>query len=1027
MFTLGLDLGISSVGWALLREDCSKRELVAWGSRIFEPGVEGTENDIAVGKGVSRCAERRLKKALRTQYSRRRRRKKDLLDLLIANGLLPENVDSAFFCRIDNRLLMLMPKEERARLGHVLPYLFRKMALDRVLEKHELGRALYHLAQRRGYLSNRKQELKDQDETGKVKSGINALKQAMAAAGARTLGEYFSMVDPEVERIRSRYTERAMYQDEFRKICQAQRKHISAELEEKLFRAIFSQRKLKSCKGLVGKCRIYPERRRCSMATMEAQLFRIYDTVSKLRITCKSQVRSLTEDERLKAVEVLNGFNDLCNRKGKVALSELQKAVGLGKGEKFSLGDDDKEIYANELHNILYRAFGDKAATVSGQDREKFFNDLRSIEKNEVLHKRLTDYWQLSEEKAAEVSAIALPDKYSAFSLKALQEMLPDMAGGVRLSDWLKLNNHTLAADKEFDRLPLVDDDEVGFELRNPIVHRVLTEMRRVVNSIVERYGKPDKIHVELARDLKATNEERRKIDERNKKREKEREAIAKRIIAETGLEKISRNDILKVMLADECDFTCPYSGERFSMSELLDGGLVHIEHIIPYSRSFDDSFANKTLCVNKLNAQKSNNTPYEAFGNSADYPEMLERVRHFKGVYAERKLELFKLDKVEPSDFMERNLNDTRYASKLAMQYLAMLYGGIVDKNGKRRVYAIAGGCTALIRRAWGGNYLLGEGEKVRDDHRHHAVDAMTIALTTPALVQEVARMTPERRREFEKKTQHFIDSNFYQQAKSMLDDCAVSHHVVNKMRGALHKETIYSKDYSNGGAIRHKRIELKKLTKDHIANIVDPAVKNIILDKLGVANDYEVTNAMLKIFGDEGNYPQMLDRNGNAVNTIKKVRIACGVQTRTIGNGDGKREVATDDNYILAIFAKLNAQGEEIGWVGEVVTLMDAVQKKQRKEPLFEKNRPGMKFKFSLQKGDIVKTIQDGKAQLGVIRAFSSEIRIEYCSITDARIKKDIQAADAWNRQRISTCFKVKMQKYNMNVFGELQIAND
>ena len=122
---------------------------------------------------------------------------------------------------------MLLPKEKRAQIGHVLPYLYRKMALDRKLEKHELGRALYHLAQRRGYLSNRKQDLKDQETTGKVQYGIDELKQAMAKTGARTLGEYFSMINPEEERIRSRYTERSMFQDEFRAICKAQREHIS--------------------------------------------------------------------------------------------------------------------------------------------------------------------------------------------------------------------------------------------------------------------------------------------------------------------------------------------------------------------------------------------------------------------------------------------------------------------------------------------------------------------------------------------------------------------------------------------------------------------------------------------------------------------------------------------------------------------------------------------------------------------------------------------------------------------------------
>ncbi|MBE6404327.1 MAG: type II CRISPR RNA-guided endonuclease Cas9 [Lentisphaerae bacterium] len=1024
MITLGLDLGISSIGWAILNETYQKRELIAWGSRIFEAGVEGTDNEISAGKGVSRCAERRLKKALRRQYLRRRNRKNNILDILIENGFLPQDVDSAFFTQIDKKLFDQFPKSEHRRIGHVLPYLWRKMALDQGLEKYELGRAIYHLAQRRGYLSNRKQELKEQETVGAVKSGINELKQAIADSGARTLGEYFCMIDPEVERIRERYTERSMYQEEFRKICQGQRQHIPEDLEKELYDAIFFQNKLKSSKGLVGKCRLYSDRRRCSMAITEAQLFRIYTSVNNLRIVSKNQVRSLTEDERLKVIEVLNSYSDIFNKSGKVALSKLQKAAGLAKGEKFNLGDDEKEIYGNELHNILYRAFGEKASVMSVEEQLKFINDLQSIEKNDVLLKRLIKYWQLDEEKAEDVASIALPDDYCAFSLKALREMLPELENGVNLSDWLKNNNHTLSAEKEFDTLPLLD--ECDFELRNPIVHRVLTELRRVVNSIVERYGKPDRIHVELARDLKATNKEREAATIRNRKREKERAAVAQRILEETRLEKISRNDILKVMLADECDFTCPYSGVHFSMKELLDGGLVHIEHIIPYSRSFDDSFANKTLCVNKLNAEKGNRTPYEAFGNSPEYAEMLERVKHFKGAYAERKLELFELQEVEPSEFLERNLNDTRYASKLAMQYLAKLYGGIVDKTGKRRVYAIAGGCTALIRRAWGGNYLLGEGEKVRDDHRHHAIDAMTIALTTPALVQEVAKMSTERRKEFEKKTQQFIDSSFYQQASAMLENCAVSHHVVNKMRGALHKETIYSKDYSNGDSIRHERVALDKLSSKDIKQIVDPAIKNIILDKLGVTNDYEVTDSMLKIFGDKANYPSMLDRNGNPVNIIKKVRIARKVQTRTIGKGDGKREVANGANYILAIFAKLNEQGEEIGWEGEVVSLMDAVQRKQRHQPLFEKDRPGMKFKFSLQKGDIVKFTKDGEEILCVIRGISLP-QFYCCRISDARMKKEIQAAQCWYQPTPTAAFNWKMQKYNMNVFGELQTAND
>ena len=505
-------------------------------------------------------------------------------------------------------------------------------------------------------------------------------------------------------------------------------------------------------------------------------------------------------------------------------------------------------------------------------------------------------------------------------------------------------------------------------------------------------------------------------------------------------MEKPSRNDILKVMLADECDFTCPYSGESFSMAELLHGGLVHIEHIIPYSRSFDDSFANKTLCVNRYNAAKSNKTPYEAFGNSSEYPQMIARVKKFKGVYVERKLELFKMQEVEPTDFLERNLNDTRYASKLAMQYLAKLYGGIVDKAGKKRIYAIAGGCTALVRRSWGGNYLLGEGEKVRSDHRHHAIDAMTIALTTPHLVQKIAGMSTEYRQKLKDEEPQFIDNQFYQQACSMLEQCAVTHHTLNKMRGAFHKETIYSKDYSNGDSIRHERIKLSDLDENSIQDIVDPAIKRIILDKLGIIDektaDKKELKENLKMFNDDPdylNYPRMIDRDGNEVNVIKKVRVARHVNTRSIGKGDGKREVANGSNYVLAIFAKLNEKGEETAWEGEVVSLLDAVLRKQRKQEIFVKDRPGMKFKFSLQKGDIVKFTKDGEEKLCVIRGLAApqspgrSPEFQCCPVNDARMKKDIIASGCWYRPTVTAAYKWKMCKYNMNIFGELQRAND
>ena len=183
-YTLGLDLGVASIGWALISEDEDQFKLEAWGSRIFEQGLDSDGLDaISRGKGTSRAAERRLKKASRRQYDRRRKRKEDVKRLLAENGMLPDPLTPDFFLAMDTKLVLTFPEADREHAFHIAPYLYRKLALDRPLTKEEFGRAIYHLAQRRGYRSNRKLDLRENDkETGKVKEGISKLKSEMAIA-----------------------------------------------------------------------------------------------------------------------------------------------------------------------------------------------------------------------------------------------------------------------------------------------------------------------------------------------------------------------------------------------------------------------------------------------------------------------------------------------------------------------------------------------------------------------------------------------------------------------------------------------------------------------------------------------------------------------------------------------------------------------------------------------------------------------------------------------------------------------------
>ncbi|WP_295808878.1 type II CRISPR RNA-guided endonuclease Cas9 [uncultured Victivallis sp.] len=1016
---LGLDLGINSVGWAIVDDDNDAQvDLLDWGSRIFAPGLAATTEEIVSGKGESRCAERRLKRAQRIAYRRRRQHKDELTRVLSGSGLLPEQVSPEFFLQIDRAFLAGLPEDEQKRAAHVVPYLLRAAALDRPLEPMQLGRALYHLGQRRGYKSNRKQEAKD-SEAGVVLSQIAELKEAIRNSGARTLGEYFSTLDPEQRRIRTRYTERGMFEEEFRKICAAQRPLISEALERALYHAIFFQRKLKSCKHLIGFCRLEPEERRCSFQDPLAQRFRILQEVNHLRVDGRGVLRPLTEEERQKVLTVLDGLSGELNAQGTIALSALGRLAGLRRGEKFTLGDEDKKVYGNELHAILFRVFGARAAAMKEEERQAFFHHLACMEKDDALRRILRTRWGLSEEAAEKAAHISLPDDYCGFSRKALKQLLPDLESGIALSTVIKLKypEQFQASERVLEFLPPLD--ETGLQLRNPVVHRTLTEMRQVVNAVIRKYGKPDLIRLELARDLKNSSKDRENITRRNRLREKERERIAREIAQEAGVEKPSRRDILKVMLAEECDYTCPYTGRRFSMRDLLHGGLVHIEHIVPYSRSMDDSFINKTLSCRDANAEKGNRLPFEAFSPEA-YREILERVRRFKGPFAEAKLERFKMQKAESRDFIERNLNDTRYASKLATEYLALLYGGRWDRNGVLRLQCSAGGCTAVVRRAWGGNYLLGEGEKERGDFRHHAIDALTVAVVSPAIVKAVAEMPKETVRKAIEEKQPLIVNSLYTQARAKLDAAGISHHTINRARGAFHKETIYSK--SHGGDLRHVRRRLDTLEPKTVAEIVDVAIRRAVEEKLA---ELKMTDPR-KAFKDGGNLPVLRDRQGRFVNTIRSVRVRQNVKTRSIGEGDRKREVANGANLVLAIYARHDADGREIGWDGEVVTVLDARLRLQRNEPVFPKVKEGNPLKFTLRKGDVVRWSKDGQEYLCVIRGISLP-QFSCMPINDARDVKTLKAAGLWFTPTLSAAFRGKMEKFHTTPLGELRRAND
>ena len=555
---LGLDLGPNSVGWAIVDQSKDKKyNLIDTGVRVFQAGLDGLETD---GKGKSRNMVRREARGRRRLLERRKRRMIKLANALKRVGLLPDAdyKDS----QIRHFTLESLDQELRS------PYELRAMALDEKLELYELGRAIYHLGQRRGFLSNRKSIVTDEAEEKGIKAEINGLSGNIEKSKCRTLGEYLFSISAKDRRVRDRYTSRKMYETEFEAIWTAQKIHnpelLTDDLKKTIHKIIFHQRPLKSQKGLVGRCELEWGSKRAPQALLISQRFRYLITVNNLKVMDDTVPtgRELIDEERDALIIALENEGDQ-------TFAKIRKLLGLSRFTKFNLElGGEKRIPGNRTALKLKEVFGaERWNALTEGDKNAIIADIRCIVKDDVLKKRSINIWGLNEKQAERLAQVRLDDSYFGFSQKAIKKLMPLIEKGVSLQTAIKeCYPERWERDIEtLESLPPVDCDEMP-DLRNPIVFRTLTELRRVVNAIIKKYGKPDIIRIELARDLRQSSKQRERTWKKMRTNERNREKAAQRIIKEANIKDPSRTDILKVVLADECDWTCPYSGERITV-----------------------------------------------------------------------------------------------------------------------------------------------------------------------------------------------------------------------------------------------------------------------------------------------------------------------------------------------------------------------------------------------------------------------------------------------------------------------------
>lgn len=1017
---LGIDLGANSLGFALI--DPANERIVHTGVRIFEAGV----NSLDSSKESPKNADRRGARQARRQTERRQKRFKAIFRILQEHGLLPAGKRQPVLEALDRSL-----SEQYAEHGK-LPYLLRFRALDEALTPHALGRAFYHLGQRRGFLSNSKADKHngDEKERSAIKNSIRSLGSSIEEAGCRTLGEYiYRFVDPHQERIRQRYTSRAMYETEFDAIWQSQARFhpdlLSEALRAELRQAIFHQRPLKPQPDKVGFCELEENERRAPMALLEVQRFRMLTTVNNLRLIDRmSGKRKLSPEQRRVILSEAESGERL-------EIKKLKKRLGL-KDVSFSLeSGGEKFIPANATAARIRGVMGKAWDELASERRTELVEHLigavgTDAERADSLRER----FGFDEATSRALSETALPAGYFSISRKAVLKLLPLMEGEEMLS-FTEAKESDAGYGKPAPTEPSPQLRPVADairSLRNPIVMRALTELRKTVNAVIRAYGKPDTIRIELARDLRRNHEDRMNLLESARKREAQRDAAASRLSAyyNCSAEDVKRRHgsaIEKYLLWEECGHKCPYSGECISMDALF-GDTPHfqVEHIIPLSRSLDNSFNNKTLCSNAMNARKGNRTPWEAFGEE-EFERMCEAVAKFKNP---AKLSRFSLKEADRDalleEFTTRQLNDTRYASKMAAKYLGSLYGGVSDRDGRQRIFTCAGQITAHLRKTWRLDSILNpdDWKKSRDDHRHHAVDAVAVALSSPAIVKALSEAAERAGSQHRLQIRDFDPpwSGFKEDVKEAIQETRISLRPAYKLLGQMHDETLYSRPWDGGDGKRYVTVR-KPLDGGNfdVEDIVDPRIRETVRAKI------EAAGTRKKLKDDPP-----LDAAGRPIRRVR-VKISVGTDPTVVGEGPRARNVMPNSIHHTVILRDETIKGK-VKYRFETVSTIEAMRRHRLKLPIVNKDHgERVAFVCTLRPGDVIEAAKsaDEPSQIWRVRSLNAAGQFQMHALSDARKKADISAAKCLWTPVVNTLFQSGARKVSVTHLGEVVPAND
>ncbi|MFQ3549153.1 MAG: type II CRISPR RNA-guided endonuclease Cas9 [Armatimonadota bacterium] len=993
-YVLGLDIGINSVGWGVLNLD--KNRIEDLGVRAFNPAEEPkTKSSLAAPRREARGARRRIR--------RRAGRMKRAKDLFVKYNLISnENRESVFTTSINKPT----------------PWELRVKGLDNILTGEELARALFHIVKRRGFKSNRKKVKSGNKDDGKVLEAINQNKLLLEKY--RTVGEFFQKDEKFAQRKRnttdsySNCVERSMLEQEIKTLFECQRnfgsKFAGVDFENE-FLDIFNWQ-LPYTRGemidkLLGKCTFEQDEKRAPKHCYTVEYFDLLHNLNNISYSVNGDSFTLTQEEKQKII-------DYAHEHAIVKFSNIRKLLNLPDDARFKSNQVDylkkkktsKSDIKQDTASQDTNPEPDVIEDVKTAENKKFFSmvgyhqikssfsehgvwdDVKDdTDKLDFIAYILTVYKTDEDikEKLTEngysqkiIDAVLNTDgltKTSHLSLKALKNILPFMKDGLRYDEAVEKAGYNNTHSTKSKLLPLIDTNQ----LTNPVVVRSLCQARRVINAVIKRYGSPYRIHIELARDMGKSGKERSEIEKKQKENKAENERMKEEMKAIFNRDFISGTDLLKYRLYNEQGGKCAYSQKPMALGRLFEPGYAEIDHILPYSKTFIDSRANKVLVFASENQNKRNRIPYEYIYPQGRWNEFEAWVRSV--IKDRKKRDNLLMKELKEDGYIDRNLNDTRYICRYLSNFLKsnLLFD---NQDGKQTVVTVNGQVTAKVRHLWGL-------EKNRDESDlHHAMDAIVVATVLPYQIKMLTEYykTVETRQtytnhitgekiEAEKPRLPMPWKNFRHELLARLSEnpaeeiaklnlpsyddtievkpIIVSRMLQKKYSGAIHEETIRSAKRVESDGISTVRKSLVSLTMKDLNNLVakeaDPPLYEAIVKKMKEHNgkaDVAFAEGLRKPLKED-------DGTGPIVRSVKLFttqKSGFPVRGGIADNGDMVRvDIFKKDNkyYLVPVYVKDMMEGK-------LPNKAIAANKPEEQWPVIDDS---YEFQYTLHPYDLVK----------------------------------------------------------------------